>query len=188
MILLRTPGAAAVLSPTATYGRHRCPFFCARRFDDLPFINIIAFIIRLIVNNAVPARAFARDGLSRPSVRRTRSFSGLRPTDGADPLPSEVSPPTPFVDRIYRPYSLSRSRHSINVLETRPRRMDKISFVGCTCLGAYPRERAMILYIALCSRDRTLTNGITSPTHRRRRGNARDVRPTRLAESRGYAP
>lgn len=34
-ILLRTPGAAAVLSPTATYGRHHCPYFCARRFDEL---------------------------------------------------------------------------------------------------------------------------------------------------------
>lgn len=41
-ILLRTPGAAAVLSPTATYGRHRCPYFCARRFDDSLSLSFFA--------------------------------------------------------------------------------------------------------------------------------------------------
>lgn len=46
VILFRTPGAAAVLSPTATYGRHRCPFICARRFDDLSscYVNMYSLV------------------------------------------------------------------------------------------------------------------------------------------------
>jgi len=64
MILFRTPGAAAVLSPTATYGRHRCPFFCARRFDDLslsllhshifyPIFSLENLLFSLAINGTV---------------------------------------------------------------------------------------------------------------------------------------
>lgn len=83
VILFRTPGAAAVLSPTATYGRHRCPFFLRAAFrwfliiyrQHIPYFTIYSLFRRIRCKCSLPKGLFYIRIREDPSLyRRTRRW------------------------------------------------------------------------------------------------------------------